>query len=147
MRRREFFAALPVCVSLPQTMRALTASPPEPIPEPHFPSRLYLYIWRNWELANGKRIAQVIRTTEKTVLDLGYSMGLPRKRTLSAQHLARLFITVIRQNWHILPEEQIIELLGWDRERFEFALKEDDALDIKLGVKPHCPELVYQTPS
>ena len=31
---------------------------PEPIPEPHFPDRLHLFVWRNWELANTDRMAR-----------------------------------------------------------------------------------------
>ena len=34
-----------------------------PIPEPHFPSRLFLFVWRNWELANSDRLAQVLNST------------------------------------------------------------------------------------
>jgi hypothetical protein len=75
-------------------------------------------------------------------------MGLPKKRNLTADQLARLYITVIRQNWHILPQEQIIELLGWDRARYEFTLKEDDFLDHKLGFhQPRLTKLVYASPS
>ena len=47
-----------------------------------------------------------------------------------------------------LPESQIVELLGWDRSKFDFTLKEDDALDIKLGnLKPRCAALEYRPPS
>lgn len=75
-------------------------------------------------------------------------MGLPKKRFLTEDQLARIYITVIRQNWHLLPEDQIIELLAWDRKKFDFTLKEDDALDIKLGFrKPHCETIIYQAPS
>lgn len=37
------------------------ASTLQPIPEPHFPDRLHLFIWRNWELAKTDRLAQVLR--------------------------------------------------------------------------------------
>jgi hypothetical protein len=33
---------------------------PEPVPEPHFPDRLHLFVWRNWELANTDRMAQIL---------------------------------------------------------------------------------------
>lgn len=117
-----------------------------PIAEPHFPSRLYQFVWRNWELANVTRMAQVIGAREAEILELGASMGLPPKRPLREDQLRRLYITVIRQNWHLLPEEQIIALLGWDREKFAFTLKEDDFLDHKLGPKPGCPRLVWEAP-
>ena len=74
-------------------------------------------------------------------------MGLPEKRHLTSHQLRRIHITTIRQNWHILPESQIIELLGWTRQKYDFTLKEDDFLNVKLGRKPECPELLYRPPS
>ena len=130
------------------TQPSSTEEGPDPIPEPQFPSRLHQFVWRNWELANTDRMAKVIGTTPEIVLALGSSMGLPKKRHLTNDQLARFYITVIRQNWHVLPKSQIIELLGWDRTKFDFTLKEDDALDIKLGnLKPRCAALVYRPAS
>ena len=135
MRRRDFLSLPPALYLLPGEIPGQLAEGPEAIPEPHFPSRLYLFVWRNWELANADRMAKVIRTTPQTILQLGASMGLPAKPRLTDDQLARIYITVIRQNWHVLSEEQIIELLGWTRQRFEFTLKEDDFLIGKLGLK------------
>lgn len=121
---------------------------PAPIPEPHFPDRLHLFVWRNWELANLDTMARVLRTRPENVLEIGASMGLPAKPRLREDQLRRIYITVIRQNWHLLPEDQLVELLGWDRARYEFTLKEDDFLLTKLGLrKPHCEPLYYQPPS
>jgi hypothetical protein len=120
---------------------------PLPIAEPHFPDRLHLFVWRNWELANVDRMAQVLATTQEKVLEIGSSMGLPAKLRLSADQLRRIYVTVIRQNWHILSEEQLIELLGWNKVHYEFTLREDDFLSHKLGLKPRCEELRYQAPS
>jgi hypothetical protein len=160
MKRREFlylgpgFCGLPWSVGALQTEEGRQHPPatereaPDPVPELHFPSHLYQFIWRNWELANADRMAKVIGTTPVVVLELGSSLGLPKKRRLTEDQLARFYITVIRQNWHLLPESQLIELLGWDRKKFDFILKEDDFLDIKLGIrKPRCVELVYRPPS
>ena len=160
MKRREFLYLGPGICALPWRAHALQGDEgrshppstdqdaPEPLPEPHFPSHLYQFVWRNWELANADRMAKVIRTTPQVILELGASMGLPKKRHLSQDQLARFYITVIRQNWHLLPESQIIGLLGWDRKKFDFILKEDDFLDLKLGLrKPRSVELVYQPPS
>jgi hypothetical protein len=124
------------------------APAPLPIPEPHFPDRLHLFIWRNWELANAGRLAQVLGTTPKRVLEIGVSMGLPSKRELTEDQLRRIYITTIRQNWHVLPDEQIAQLLGWDSQQYEYHLKEDDFLWLKLGaVKPRCEKLTYGAPS
>src|SRR2546422_8189086 len=124
------------------------AAAPEPVPEPHFPDRLHLFGWRNWELANTDRMAQVLATAPEKVLEMGYSMGLPKKPHLTDDQLRRIYITAIRQNWHVLPVEQLIELLGWNREHLEYTLKEDDFLWIKLGLlKPRCEKLKYAPPS
>ena len=116
MHRRDFLYLGPLALSLG---RCRSGEPPsaslQPIPEPHFPNRVFQLVWRNWELANTPRIAQVLRTSEANVLALGSSMGLPPKHSLSRDQLRRLHITVIRQNWHLLPRHRIIQLLGWDR--------------------------------
>lgn len=119
----------------------------QPIPEPHFPSRLYQFVWRNWELANLDRMALVARTDAETLAGLGESMGLPPKPWLASGQLRRIYITVIRQNWHLLPLEQITELLGWTPEKMRFTLREDDFLDIKLGPKPICDPIIYTVPT
>ena len=75
-------------------------------------------------------------------------MGLPKKPHLSEDQLRRFYITVIRQNWHVLPDDQLMELLGWDRKRYEYTLREDDFAWIKLGsLKPRCQPLRYEEPS
>src|SRR5215813_10099859 len=71
----------------------------KPLNEAHFPDRLHLFVWRNWELVNTERLAQVLGTTPDKVLEIGAAMGLPGKRHLSDDQLRRLYITVIRQNW------------------------------------------------
>jgi hypothetical protein len=119
-----------------------------PIPEPHFPDRLHLFVWRNWELANTEQMAKVLKTTGDNLLQIGASMGLPSKPQLSEDQLRRNYIGVIRQNWQVIPDEQIMELLGWTREHFEFTLKEDDFLEHKLGrVKPELQPLTYEPPA
>src|SRR5258705_612257 len=115
--------------------RASTAGAAFAVPEALFPNRLNQFVWRNWELANLDRMALVARARPQALRDLGKSMGLPAKPQLSADRLRRIYITVICQNWRLLPLEQITELLGWTREKLEFTLKEDDFLDIKLGPK------------
>jgi hypothetical protein len=144
MRRRTFLyrlggLAAATLATDPRAAEAATAT----IPEDHFPDRLHLFVWRNWQLANAEHMADVIGCRPEEVLAVGAAMGLPPKLTLTSDQLRRLYVTVIRQNWYLLPEEQLIGLLGWTRERFQFTLKEDDFLDVKLGPKPDCPRLVY----
>ena len=151
MHRREFLGFAPVMgmlsrAAVPAVLRAAAPSL-APIPESHFPSRLHQFVWRNWEIANVDRMAMTVHTTPERLLELGAAMGLPANQPLSDDQLRRLYITVIRQNWHLLPNDQIQALLGWDKEHFEFILKEDDFLSIKLGAKPACERLVYRPPT
>jgi hypothetical protein len=146
--RRSFLKAVPPALLLSGSRSAEAAFPAvQAIPEPHFPSRLYQFVWRNWDLANLDRMARVVHARPAQLSELARSMGLPAKRQLSDDFLRRIYITVIRQNWHLLPEEQIIELLGWNADRFAYTLKEDDFLEHKLGrVKPDCATLRYRKP-
>lgn len=123
------------------------AQGPAPLSEPHFPDRLHLFVWRNWEIANIERIARVAATSPEKILALGASLGLPPKPRLTDDQLRRIYISVIRQNWHVIPQSQLIELLDWTQEKLEFTLKEDDFLSVKLGPKPDCPTVIYSEPS
>ncbi len=115
--------------------------------EPFFPSRLHAFVWRNWELVGADRMARVVHTSPEKIRKIGVSMGLRETSPLSGEDWKRIYITVIRQNWHLLPNTQIMELLDWDQKKFAFTLKEDDFLDVKLGRKPDCPRLAYHSPS
>ena len=42
----------------------------------HFPSRLYTFIWRNWNLVAPERMAQTIGCEEFQILEIAESMGL-----------------------------------------------------------------------
>ncbi len=124
----------------------LTAEGRPPIPEPHFPNRLYQFVWRNWEIANTDRMAAVAGCRAGEILALGEQMGLPKKPALTPDQLRRIHITAIRQNWHLLPNAQIVQLLGWTPEKFAYTLREDDFLDVKLGPKPDCEPVKYRAP-
>jgi hypothetical protein len=153
MNRRSFLQTTPAALVagrglVVSALDAQTLGEVTPISEDHFPSRLHQFVWRNWEIANLDRLAQVVGATAAQLSEIAASMGLPAKRQLTGDQLKRIYITVIRQNWHLLPETQIIELLGWTESRYRFTLKEDDFLDIKLGrVKPRCEPLRYSAPT
>lgn len=142
VNRRSLLKQLGIAAITPVYAAAI----PSPIPEPHFPSRLHEFVWRNWEIADLERMALVVHAKPAALRQIGESMGLPAKPRLTLDQLRRIYITVIRQNWHLLPLEQIRELLGWTREQLDFTLKEDDFLDVKLGPKPACTTVIYSRP-
>lgn len=122
-------------------------SAPKPLEFPWFPTRVHAFVWRNWELADLTRLAEVLGTTPDQVRALGESMGLPPHVPPTDAQRRRSYITLLRRNWHLLPYEQLLQLLGWTPQRLADVLREDDFLWVKLGsLKPDCPSLRYAEP-
>ena len=118
---------------------------PKPVSFPHFPSGLHAFVWRNWPLVTPERMAQVVGAKRADILRLGRAMGLGNPPRITRDQQARSYITVIKRNWHLLPYEQLLELLDWTPEQMAFTLREDDFLYVKLGnLKPQCEPLRYQ---
>lgn len=117
-----------------------------PVPAPHLPTTVHAFVWRNWETIALERMAEVLGTDAGSVRAMGESMGLPPHVAMNDQQRQRSYISVIRRNWHLLPYEQLLTLLGWDAERLAYTLKEDDFLEVKVGTKPNCPPLRYVQP-
>jgi len=119
--------------------------PPEVAP--HFPTVMHAVVWRNWPLVPTEVMAKTLGTTPAKVLEVGRAMGLAEPPVIDNERRRRSYITVIRRNWHLLPNEQIRELLEWDEEKFEFVYREDDFLYVKLGPKPTCERVVWEEPN
>ena len=111
--------------SLPEVgMDAITLS--------HFPTRQQAFIFRAFEYIPIEKIAKILRTDTETVRRAAEEMGLPDFAP-GDLWLSRGYITVIRRMWHILPYEQLLELLEVDGATLARLMREDDFLDIKLG--------------
>ncbi len=120
---------------------------PAPVAIPHFPDRVHAFVWRNYELVPAERMAEVLGTTPDRVLALAGAMGLAAPPPISEEQQRRSYITVIRRNWHLLPYEQLTQLLGWTDDELAYALREDDFLWAKLGArKPNCGPLRWAEP-
>lgn len=110
----------------------------------HFPTRMQAFVFRNWETVPTERMAEVLGTSVQTVCALAEEMGLPPQGDVSVW-MRRGYITIIKQNWHLLNYEQLLQLLGWSAEQLAYILKEDDFLSVKLGgFKFSCPPLYYE---
>src|SRR4051794_10052814 len=117
------------------------------IKTPHFPSRLHAFIWRNWGLVETRQLAEVLGTSAENITAVAQSMGLPAEPQVPPEMLARGYATLIRRNWHLLPYDQLLQLLGMTPQRLAYLLREDDFLWVKLGqVKPRCERLTYAPP-
>ena len=115
----------------------------------HFPSRVHAFIWRNWGLVPQERLAEVLQTTVQNVRKTAADMGLERTPETDPVWLSpKGYITVLRRNWHLLPYEQILQLLDLTQEELEWRLYEDDFLFVKLGnIKPACAPLYWEKPT
>jgi len=121
------------------------ASPPVKIP--HFPDRLHAFVWWNWNVVEPAKLAKVVGTSKHNIVSVAKSMGLPGSVDVPPEMRSRGYITIIRRNWHLLPYEQLLELLDMTPEQLNYVLREDDALWIKLGMlKPKCDPLRYNPP-
>ncbi len=122
-----------------------SGSAPAPVPIPHFPSALHAVIWRNWDVIAVENLARILEATPEQVVNLAYGMGLPPQRNITDQEVRRNYMTIMHRNWHLLPYEQLCALLGWDADKMQFSLNEDDFMYIKFGgYKPACPPVRYR---
>lgn len=111
---------------------------------PHFPTRFQAVIWRNWEMIPPATLAHVLKSDEATIFKLAADLGLRIPPHVSSRWLERGYVTIIRANWHLLPYEQLLDLLGWNADRMAYTLREEDFLWVKLGnLKPQAePALI-----
>lgn len=122
-----------------------SSPPPPPVMFEHLPDRLHAYVWRNWDLVPTATIARVVAATEEQIESLAASLGLPPNRPVPDHLQRQVYITVVRRNWHLLPVEQLLDLIGMTPAEFAFHLREDDVFLIKLGgTKPACEPLRYE---
>ncbi|HEV2294770.1 MAG TPA: hypothetical protein VGR35_13025 [Tepidisphaeraceae bacterium] len=114
---------------------------------PHFPSRMHAFVWRNWNVVETTRLAEVLGTSAPNVAAVAASMGLPPEQPVSPEMGRRGYITIIRRNWHLLTYDQLLVLLDMTAQDLAYALREDDFLYLKLGgLKPRCEPLKYVEP-
>ncbi|MHB8903351.1 MAG: hypothetical protein ACYC6Y_31700, partial [Thermoguttaceae bacterium] len=92
-------------------------------------------------------LAKVLGASAEEIAAMAESMGLPRGVSIPPEMRTRGYVTLIRRNWHLLPYDQMLQLLGMTPEELAFALREDDFLWVKLGrLKPKCEPLRYRAP-
>lgn len=107
-----------------------------------FPTKWQAVLFHNYAFVPSADLARLLGCDEKTLeeerarLGLGYADFQPVWRKKG-------YITLIRNNWFLLPCEQICDLLGIKEERLDFILRNDDFLWVKLGDKPYCERVCY----
>lgn len=120
---------------------------PVPLNPDWFPSRMHAFIWRNWHLVHPDRLAEVLGARPAQVRQIASSLGLTTGRSLAPDLQKRAHLTLIRRNWHLLPYDQLLQLLGWTASELAYTLREDDFFFEKLGrLKPGAERLRWVTP-
>ena len=113
----------------------------------YFPNRTSLFVWRNWNVVPLEKMAALLQTSPEKVSAMAERLGLEpyREPTFNPE---RLYITIVRRNWHILPYDQICFLIDKTASQFANSIIEDDFLWVKLGsLKPACEPLTYEEPT
>ena len=115
-----------------------------PLEFPHFPTKWQAVLWRNYNFIPLKKLAEILQCSEEVLTAAAQEMGLPAVQPETSDWVRYGYLTVIRNNWHLLDYEQMLELLEWTPERMRAALREEDFLWGKLGsMKPSCEKVVY----
>lgn len=106
-----------------------------------FPTEWQRVVYRNYGIVPSENIAKVIKATAEIVEKSAAEMGLTVKAA-PADWAKKGFVTIIRENWDILPNEDICTLLGISEKEFAVLYSDYDFLYVKLGEKPavHTPQ-------
>ena len=113
----------------------------------YFPDRVHEFVWRNWNAVEPAKLATVMGASVADVTNIAESMGLPPAIPVPIDMKQRGYVTILRRNWHVLPYDQLLQLVEMTPEQLDFALREDDFLWLKLGgLKPVCEPLRYHPP-
>ena len=119
-------------------------SAPAPVESPYFPTRWQHFLWRNWGLVPAETLAGILACSPAELTAAAAELGLPPEPEVSGAWRERGYLTLIRNNWHLLNYRQLLQLLDWPAEKLAYTLKEEDFCFYKLGqLKPDCPELRY----
>ena len=109
------------------------------------PQKWQTLLLRNYGLVENARLAAVLGTDEATLLREAKRLGI--EGILYDARWKKLgYINIIKNNWHLVPYSQLLELLDMDEATLDYCLKEDDFLGIKLGNYKVAAEPVLYTP-
>jgi hypothetical protein len=153
--RREFMQALAggvTSISFLEAFEGLQGAATEQAWKPlhlhHFPSRLYAFVFRCWDLQPVGKIARLLKTDERAVAAVAGALGLPPQPRFTDEILIRNSMPTIFRLWDVLPSEQLLEFMGMTDEEFHEFLNTDIVYAHAIGPQPEGLErLVYREPS
>ena len=113
------------------------------MPLDNFPTKWQMVIFRNYGLISVDKIAKTLHCSEEIIENEAQRLGLDGVE-YDENWEKRGYITLIRNNWFLLPYAQILTLLGITEEKLAFYLEKEDFLAVKLGnFKPYCDVVTY----
>ena len=107
-----------------------------------FPTKWQAVLFHNYGFVPAADLARVLGCEEKALEEERARLGL-EYAPFQPVWRKKGYITLIRNNWFLLPYEQICDLLGIKEDRLDFILRNDDFLWVKLGDKPYCEKVCY----
>ncbi len=114
------------------------------LPENNFPTVWQTVIFRNYGFVDSEKIAKTLQTDVATIDAEAKRLGISYFERIK-DFDENGYITIIRNNWFLLPYEQLCTLTGFSMEKLEFVLKEEDFLWVKLAnFKPQCKPVKYK---
>jgi hypothetical protein len=102
----------------------------------YFPSRLHAAIYRNWDIVQHDRLAEVIGTDVATLEKAGKELGLKKVKPLTPEEIRRNVEIVLRRNWPLMPRQQIEQLLGFTAAEVNDFLSKEIFLRALLAGQP-----------
>ena len=109
-----------------------------------FPELWQEAIFMNYGKVKTDNIAFVLKTTVETVEKEADRLGIGMLK-YDPVWREKGYISLIRNNWHVLSLTQIAQLLNLEMPALERILRDDDFLIVKLGeMKPLCQNVVYK---
>lgn len=107
-----------------------------------FPSEWQRVIYRNYGKVPVNNLASVLKTDAETITREAAELGL-KDVAFDPIWQSKGFVTVIRDNYDIIPDFQICGLLGVTQKKYDDLLRDYDFLSVKLGEKPETSEVSY----
>ena len=104
-----------------------------PLKSPHFPAEFQAVLFRLWGMADTKKLAKVLKTSEENIRVEMTRLSLDPDVEVKRAWRERGYITIIRNTWHLLSMSQQCELLDITQEELDTILREDDFLWVKMG--------------
>ena len=96
------------------------------------PQKWQTVLLRNYSLVPTATLASVLGTSVETIELEAKRLGI-EKLKYNPKWKEQGYINIIKNNWHLVPYDQLLELLDMDEETLAYNLKEDDFLGVKLG--------------